>query len=272
MTDQAATIREHYSTEGLTERIQSALDSIAPDGQTLSVNDLAPLDQFHVRGMLATAELARAAGVGPSTAVLDVGCGIGGPARSLAATFGCKVTGIDQSPSFIDAANYLTLRSGLSSLVSFQRGDALHLPSGDSTFDVVLLQHVAMNIQDRAALYDEVARVLKPQGRFATYDLVFRRGEVAYPVPWARHASTSFLLSERETRTALEEAGFTPIVWRDDTEAALEWFRVTMAGSPQNGLNLGVVMGQEMRQMTSNLASNLREDRLGVLFAVLRRD
>src|SRR6185437_13220047 len=104
------------------------------------------------------------------------------------------------------------------------------------------------------------------------YDLVFRQGEVVYPVPWARDAFTSFLLSEPDTRTALEEAGFTPIVWRDDTEPALEWFKETMGGSPPNGLNLGVVMGPEMREMTLNLARNLREGRLGVLFAVLRRD
>lgn len=272
MTDATATVREHYSTAGLTERIKSALRSIVPDGQPLTVDELAPLDQFHIRGMLATAELASAAGVEPSTNVLDVGCGVGGPARSLAAIFGCNVTGVDLSPAFIDAANYLTSRCGLSSRISFQLGDALHLPFDDLMFDVLFLQHVAMNIQDRAALYNEVARVLRPGGRFATYDLVLRQGDVAYPVPWARDASSSFLLSERDTRIALEEAGFTPTVWRDDTETALQWFKMTMAGPPQNGLSLGVVMGQEMREMSNNLARNLREDRLGVLLAVLTRD
>lgn len=272
MADTTATIRAHYGSAGLTERIKSALSSTVPDGQLLTVDELAPLDQFHVRGLLATAELASAAGVEPSTSVLDVGCGIGGPARSLAAVFGCKVTGVDLSPAFIDAAEYLTARTGLSSRVSFQVGDALHLPFKDAAFDVLLLQHVAMNIQDRGALYDEVARVLRPGGRFGTYDLVIRRGEVAYPVPWAHDSSTSFLLTEADTRVALEQAGFTPIVWRDDTEAALEWFKKTMAGPPQNGLSLAVIMGQEMREMASNLARNVRENRLGVLFAVLKRD
>lgn len=272
MTDETATIREHYTTAGLTERIKSALGAIVPDGQPLTVDELAPLDQFHIRGMLATAELASAAGVEPSTKVLDVGCGIGGPARSLAVTFGCNVTGVDLSPAFIDAANYLTSRCRLSSRVSFQPGNALHLSFEDAAFDVLFLQHVAMNIQDRAALYDEVARVLRPGGRFATYDLVLRQDDVAYPVPWARDASTSFLLSERDTRIALEEAGFTPIVWRDDTDSALQWFQKTMAAPPQNGLGLGIIMGPEMGKMTSNLARNLREDRLGVLFAVLQRN
>jgi SAM-dependent methyltransferase len=265
-------MREHYSTAGLTERIKSALGSIVPDGETLAVDDLAPLDQFHIRGILATVEMGSAAGVDPSTSVLDVGCGVGGPARSLAAIFGCNVTGIDLSPAFIDAAKYLTSRSGLSNRVSFQLGDAMHLPFEDSTFEVLFLQHVAMNIGDRSALYAEIHRVLRPSGRFATYDLVLRQGDVVYPVPWARNASTSFLLSEDDTRIKLEEAGFTPLLWRDDSEIALEWFKMTMAGPPPSGLSLGVVMGSDMQEMGSNLARNLREGRLGVLFAVLKRD
>ena len=272
MIDATSRVREHYSAAELTGLIKSALATIVPDGQPLTVDELAPLDQFHIRGMLATSELASAAGVEPSTQMLDIGCGIGGPARSVAATFGCRVIGVDLSPSFIDAANYLTSRSGLSSRVTFQVANALHLPFDDATFDVLFLQHVAMNIQERDTLYGEVYRVLRSGARFATYDLVLRQGDVAYPVPWARDASTSFLLSERDTRIALEQAGFTPLLWRDDTEIAIEWFTRTTAGSASNGLNLGVVMGPHMRGMASNLARNLREDRLGVLSAVLKRD
>ena len=175
--------------------------------------------------------------------MLDLGCGIGGPARYLAATFGSKVTGVDLSPGFVDAATYLTARCGLSDRVTFQVGNALHLPFEDAAFDTVFLQHVAMNIEERAALYAEVRRILTPGGRFVTYDLVLREGDVVYPVPWARDASTNFLLSEGDTRTALEEAGFKAIFWRDDTQAALDWFKAAVAGSSQSGPNLGVVMG-----------------------------
>jgi SAM-dependent methyltransferase len=272
MIDHIARVREHYSAGGLINRIKAALTIIVPDGQPLTVDELAPLDQFHIRGMLATAELASAAGLEPSTRVLDAGCGIGGPARYLASTFGCKVIGVDLSPGFIEAAIYLTARSGLSDRVTFQVGNALHLPFEDAAFDVVFLQHVAMNIADRAALYAEVHRILTPGGRFATYDLVFGDGDVVYPVPWARDASTSFLLRERDTRVTLEQGGFTPILWRDDSEIAFDWFRTTMTGPPQNGLSLGVVMGPDFREMTGNLARNLRERRLGVLSAVLTRD
>jgi len=271
MADTTSKVREHYSATSLTDRIKSALAKVAPESETLTVAQLAPLDQFHIRGILATTELAGVAGLEPSTRVLDIGCGIGGPARYLAATFGCKVTGVDLSPSFIDAATYLTARCRLSDRVKFQIGDALRLPFQNGAFDTVFLQHVAMNIEARTALYAEVRRILTLGGRFATYDLVLRDGDLVYPVPWARDASTSFLLNEGDTRRALEQTGFKAALWRDDTQTALDWFKAAMAGSPPSGLNLGVVMGQDFQIMTGNLARNLRENRLGVLSAVLIR-
>lgn len=269
MTDTTNKILEHYSAVGLTGRIQSALAAIAPESQTLTVAQLAPLDQFHLRGILATSELASATGIEPSTRVLDLGCGIGGPARYLAATFGCKVTGVDLSPGFIDAADYLTARCGLSDRVTFQTGDALQLPFEDGAFDIVYLQHVAMNIEDRTALYDEVRRILALGGRLATYDVVLREGDVIYPLPWARDASTSFLLSEAGTRTALERASFRAALWIDDTDPVLDWFKAIMAAPAPSGPNLGVVMGPDFAAKTANLARNLRENRLDVLSAVL---
>ena len=272
MTDITSNVRKHYNALNLTDRIKSALTAVAPEGQMLTVAQLAPLDQFHTRGILATAELATAAGLSPSTRVLDLGCGIGGPARYLAATFGCKVRGVDLSPSFIDAATYLTARCGLSDRVTFEVGDALHLPYEEAAFDAVFLQHVAMNVEDRAALYTEVHRVLARRGRLATFDLVLRDGDVLYPAPWARDASTSFLRSESDTRTTLEQTGFKPVFWRDDTQTALEWFKAATAGSPQTALNLGLVIGPDFPAIARNLGRNIGENRLGVLSAVLARD
>ena len=272
MTEATTKVLEHYSATGLTDRIKSVLSTITPDSQKLTVAQLAPLDQFHTRGILATADLAGAAGLEPSTRVLDLGCGIGGPARYLAATFGCTVTGVDLSPGFIDAATYLTARCGLSDRVTFQVGDAMHLPLADATFDAVFLQHVAMNIADRAALYAQVRRILAPGGRFATYDLVLRDGDVIYPAPWASDTSTSFLLSQSDTRAALEQAGFKPTFWRDDTQTALDWFQTAMAGPQPGAPNLGVVMGPDFPARVRNLARNIGENRLGVLSAVLTHD
>jgi SAM-dependent methyltransferase len=181
------------------------------------------------------------------------------------------VTGIDLSPAFIDAATYLTARCGLSDRVALQVGDALHLPFDDTSFDAVFLQHVAMNVADRTTLYAEARRILGPGGRLAIHDLVLRDGDVVYPAPWARDASASFLLSESQTRTALEEAAYNVILWRDDTEVALDWFKTVIGAQPQSGPSLGLVMGPDFPVMTANLARNLHENRPGVLFAVLKR-
>src|SRR5258707_4175142 len=224
MTDVLDGVRDHYRASGLTERLKMALTAFGPDEQRLTPQQLATLDQFHTRGLAGTVELAKLAGIATDMLVLDVGSGVGGPARFLAATYGCQVTGIDLSEPFVDAARYLTKRTGQSEQVSFETANALKLPFDDGHFDVVLLQHVAMNISDRARLYLEIRRVLKSGGRFATFDVVLSSGEPHYPVPWARTPATSFLLTAIATREAIEPAGFRTLAWQDDTEAAKAWF------------------------------------------------
>jgi sarcosine/dimethylglycine N-methyltransferase len=152
MTDVLDGVREHYRATGLTARLKTALAPLGPEHQRLTPQQLAGLDQFHTRGLLATTELARLAAITADMSVLDVGSGVGGPARFLAATAGCRVTGVDLSEPFVEAARYLTERTGQSGQVSFQTDSALELPFEDSRFDVALLQHVAMNIADRARL------------------------------------------------------------------------------------------------------------------------
>jgi sarcosine/dimethylglycine N-methyltransferase len=261
-------VRDHYRATGLTERLKAALAAFGPEDQRLIPRQLAALDQFHTRGLAATAELAALTGITADMSVLDVGSGVGGPARFLAATYGCRVTGIDLSEPFVAAARYLTERTGQSEQVSFQIGSALQLPLDDGRFDVVLLQHVAMNIADRARLYREIRRVLKPGGRFATFDVVSNGGEPHYPVPWARLPATSFLLTAAATRSAIETAGFRPLAWQDDTEAAKAWIAQLRASGPPPSPNLGVVMGPDMSELAANLGRNLMEGRLGILTAV----
>jgi sarcosine/dimethylglycine N-methyltransferase len=261
-------VRDHYRATGLTERLKTALAAFGPDGQRLTPEQLAALDQFHTRGLAATADLARLAGITAGMAVLDVGAGIGGPARFLAATYGCRVTGVDLSEPFVEAARYLTGRTGLSGQVSFEAASALKLPFADGSFDVVLLQHVAMNICERARLYREIRRVLKTGGRFATFDVVLKGGEPHYPVPWARTPATSFLLTATATREAIEPAGFRTRVWQDDSEAAKAWVAELRAAGPPPTPNLGVVMGPDFAQLATNLGRSLLEGRLGILTAV----
>jgi len=268
MTDVLDGVREHYRATGLTARLKTALAPLGPEEQRLTPQQLAALDQFHTRGLLATAELAKLAGVAAGMSVLDVGSGVGGPARFLAATSGCNVTGVDISEPFVEAARYLTDRTGQGGQVSFQSGSALELPFADGRFDVVLLQHVAMNIADRAALYREIHRVLKPGGRFATYDVVMKGGDPHYPVPWARTPATSFLLTAEATRAAIEPAGFRTLVFQDDSETAAAWFAQVRASGPPPSPNLGVVMGPDFAQLSLNLGRNIAEGRIGILTAV----
>ncbi|HEY1942474.1 MAG TPA: class I SAM-dependent methyltransferase [Roseiarcus sp.] len=268
MTDVLDGVRDHYRAIGLVERLKDALRALGPEDQRLTPRQLAVLDQFHTRGLAATSELAELAGITADMAVLDVGSGVGGPARFLAATYGCRVTGVDLSEPFVDAARYLTERTGQSGQVLFQTADALELPFDAGRFHLVLLQHVAMNVSDRARLYREMRRVLKPGGRFATFDVTLNGGEPHYPVPWARSPKTSFLLTAAETLAAIEPAGFRAMAWRDDSEAAKAWSAALLASAPPPSPNLGVVMGPDFGQLAPNLGRNLLEGRLGVLTAV----
>ena len=268
MNDVLDGVRDHYRATGLAARVKTALAALGPEDQHLTPQQLAALDQFHTRGLAATVELAKLTEITAEISVLDVGSGVGGPTRFLAATYGCRVTGVDLSEAFVDAARYLTERTGQSGQVSFETASALELPFDDGHFDVVLLQHVAMNISDRARFYREIRRVLKLSGSFAIFDVVLNSGDPHYPVPWARTPATSFLLTAAATREVIEPAGFRTLAWQDDTEAAKAWFAQMRESGPPPSPNLGVVMGPDFAQLAANLGRNLMEDRLGILTAV----
>ena len=268
MTDMLNGVRDHYRAVGLVERLKAALAAFGPEDRRLNPEQLAPIDQFHTRGLAATAELAALAGITGDLSVLDVGSGVGGPARFLAGAYGCRVTGVDLSEPFVEAARYLTERTGQGRLVSFETASALDLPFPDGGFDVVLLQHVAMNISDRAGLYREIRRALRLGGRFATFDVVMAGGEPHYPVPWARTPATSFLLTPDATRAAIEAAGFRTLEWQDGTEAAKAWIAQLRTSGPPASPNLGLVMGPDFAELATNLGRTLMEDRLGILAAV----
>lgn len=272
MADVLDGVRNHYRASGLTERLKAALAGFGPEDRRLTPQELGLLDQFHTRGLAATAELAQLAGISAPASVLDVGSGVGGPARFLAATYGCRVTGVDLSEPFVEAARYLTERTGQSGQVSFLTGSALELPFTDGHFDVVMLQHVAMNVSDRAALYHEIRRVLKTGGKFATFDVVLNTGDPQYPLPWARTPETSFLLSAAGTRDSIESAGFRTLVSQDDTEAAKAWAAQLRASGPPPSPNLGVVMGPDFAELAANLGRNLMQGRLGILTGVFEAE
>ena len=202
-------VAEHYGKRDLAQTILAALRAAGKDVARMTIDDLAPVDEFHTGGRNATARLAQLAEVKAGQRVLDVGCGIGGPSRYLASTFGCAVTGIDLTAEFIEVANMLAGRTGLSGKVTYRQGNALELPFADASFDLVWSQNAAMNIEDRARLYGEMRRVLKTSGRLAIQDVAAGPGgEPYYPAPWASDQSISFLMTPQRTRDLLERAGF----------------------------------------------------------------
>lgn len=261
-------IRTHYGRPDLAAVILAALEDAGADLQQLSLEALAPIDEFHIRGRAATLELAQAAGLRSTMRVLDIGSGIGGTSRCLAKEFGCRVTGIDLTDEYCQVASMLTARVGLDALVDYRQGDATNLPFADNEFDVVWSEHAAMNIPDKRRLYGEMHRVLKPGGRLAIYDvLAGPSGPVLFPVPWARTPDTSFLVSPEELRELLRDSGFTVADWKDTTAEAREWFvklaeRIRRDGFPALGFHL--LMGHDFRAMAQNQGRNLEEGRISL--------
>lgn len=268
-------IQTHYTRTDLGEIILSALERAGKDVNHLTPEDLAPIDEFHIRGRAATLELAQVAGLDSTKCVLDVGSGVGGTSRCLAQEFGCHVTGIDLTEEYCRAAAMLSSRIGLAHLTEFRQGDATQLPFPDQTFDVVWTEHVAMNIPDKAQLYQEIYRVLKPGGTLAIYDvLAGPSGPVLFPVPWARTPDTSFLVQPDELRKLLEETGFTITDWSDTTEHARTWFvslaeKIQKEGLPSLGFH--ILMGADFKVMAQNQGRNLQEGRIVLAQIVARK-
>lgn len=272
-------IDAHYGDAALGERILTALRAAGkrPDGpEPLRWEDLAPVDQFHSRGAEATLALARRAGLRAADHVLDVGGGIGGPARMLAATVGCRVSVLDLTESYCRVGAMLTERAGLADRVTFRAGSALAMPFDDASVDVVWTQHSSMNVGDKATLYAEARRVVRPGGRFAMHEVLAGPGGAPhFPVPWAFDAAISFLRPADWVRAAVARAGFAERTWQDVSAETLAWITeraaataaATAAGTPPP-LGLHLLLGPRFGEALRTLGRNLAEGRVAVAEAV----
>jgi len=269
-------IAVHYTKEGLLERLEAELRDDGIDPARPTVEALAPYDQFHGRGLEATEEVAAALAPEAGDHLLDIGSGIGGPARYMAQRFGCRVTGIDVTPEFCAVARELTSRLSLDELVSFHEGSALAMPFADRSFDAAYSMNVAMNIADKAGFYGEIFRVLKPGARFVLSEIARGTGpDIDYPTPWAKSARTSFLATPQETRTGLVAAGFEVLSLADKRQASAAYGARSRALVEQGGKPLhraiGVVHGPMAATLIANSARGIQDGRTLPIEVVCRK-
>lgn len=258
-------IANHWGNRDIYALVISALQKAGKTPDALTVDDLAAVDHFHARGFPATVDLAERLPIKAGSHILDIGCGIGGPARYFAKRFQCAVTGIDITPAFVETANRLTSLVDLSRQVTIELGDGQSLPYSDGSFDGAYAQHVTMNVADRGRLFGEAYRVLKPGAFFAlTEHGLGPVGGPYYPLPWSADGTGSYLIVPEETRAFLEAAGFENVSIEDTGYKYLEAYKRAMELAAQDALPpLGphVLMGETAPQKTRNAARNIEERR-----------
>lgn len=267
-------VTAHYGSANLIDTIERVLRDAGIDPAHVTVEQLAPFDNFHTFGHAGTRELARLAGVTAGQRVLDVGGGIGGPARFLAQEYGCHVTVLDLTEEFCRAGEALTAWTHLTDLITFVHGSALDMPFPDASFDLVWTQHAAMNIADKPRLYAEIHRVLRPGGRFALFDVLAGPNQpLHFPVPWATDPTYSFLLSPDEVRATITAVGFAEQAWVTGAElqATLPQAQSQAPATATSGLTPGALMGANAEARMANIARNMRESRATTGMGIFER-
>ena len=272
----ASEVSRHYTRGDLLARLEARLREDGCDPARPTFEALAPYDHFHGRGLEATEEMADLLEVSAADHVLDVGSGIGGPARHVARRFGCRVSGIDLTAEFCEVARHLTSLLGLEERVALRQGDALSMPFADAAFDGAFSMNVSMNIADKRGLYREIHRVLRPGARLVLSEVVQGPGGAPdYPTPWARTAASSFLATPAETRANLEASGFAIENLRDTTDASFDYGArsraVVEAGGKPPHRAVALIHGEIAEEIAANSGRALKERRAVPMEVVCRK-
>lgn len=267
-------VAEHYSSRALLDRIETALTE-AGAKRPLDLDTLALFDEFHIGGRQATDHLLKRLDISAGNRVLDLGCGLGGPARYVSKVSSARVTGLDLTHDFVNAGNALTGQALMVDLVDLRQGSILDMPFDDEQFDVAYMIHVGMNIADKAALATEVARVLKPGGVFGIYDVMAAdEPELTYPVPWASGPDHNALSVPQVYRDALSGAGFRIQSETDRTEFAKAFFaRLADRQSKADGppvLGLHLVMGPDAPTKIRNMVAAIHGHQIAPIEMIAR--
>lgn len=268
-------IGEHWATGDVYAIVMGALERAGKSVNALTVEDVAPVDHLHARGFPATVELGDRLPVKPGQHLLDIGCGLGGPARYFAQRFRCTVSGIDITKPFVEAAGKLTALLRMEDRVHIHHGDGTRLPFADTIFDGAYAQHVTMNVADRAGFFGEASRVLKPGAFFAvTEHGLGAAGAPHYPVPWSDDGSGSYLVAPEETRRLLGAAGFTDIVVEETGPPYLAAYKRAMELAAKGALpplGVHVILGETAPPKIHNAARNIEEGRTRPIQVVCRK-
>jgi sarcosine/dimethylglycine N-methyltransferase len=268
-------VASHYGNAGIADRILAALRAANGADAPVTVEALSVIDHFHGRGIVATQELIAVLQPGPGEHLLDIGSGIGGPARWIAAHCDVQVTGVDLTAEFCAAAEALNRATGLDNRVTIKNGSALALPVPDNSFDRAYSQNVIMNIADKRGFYREAFRALRPGGVLALSNLCAGDGAaLIYPVPWAESAATSFLATPEEMEADLRATGFEIVSFRDTTaevEAATRRNRERLESGGLTTLGTHLILGDRLRQMQINSSLNLEHGRVATIEALVRK-
>lgn len=270
-------VADHYGVSGLRSRIFDAMARAGLDPDRLRPADLAPVDEFHMGGRAATADIVAKAGLDAGDRVLDIGCGLGGLVRYLASEVGCQVTGVDLTPDYVALAQEFTALTGLADRAEFVTGSALDLPFADRAFSAAMSFHVGMNIADRATKYAEAARVLEPRGTLVIYDVLKGPEDgMLFPVPWADTAETSHLVTMEELRHLLVAAGFSIVEEEDRTPTVLAHHRARVAelsaGKPPPPLGLHLLQGSTAKEKSANMIGMAEAGQIALGLVIARKD